>query len=140
MRDIGVLKYGSRERPNSIKWWAELGRIHYQNDDTGEYGSLSRREFLERLWALNNLNKKGGSVNNMYDAQERIRIMRAVEQGLELVKKAKLQGDPDDRAVARARKEAIVKPFMVSNPAAPKLILPASYPPEAPASPTGDSA
>lgn len=125
MKDVGVLKFGPRERPESIKWWAERGRIHYQNDDTGEYGSLSRRDFLERLQALNDLNKQGRSVGGIYDVSERMRILRFVEAGQDLVRKAREQGDPDDPNVRKQRKEeSLPKQVSMSRSS---LILPESY-------------
>jgi len=131
MREIGVAKFGSRQRPHTIKWWAELGRIHYQDEDTGRYGSLSRAEFLVRLQALNDLNKQGKSVGGLYDIQERMRIARFVESGLELVRKAKQQGDPGDAQVVEARKDAAPKKFgLIARTSQPlpesrrRLILP----------------
>jgi hypothetical protein len=126
MKDVGVLKFGPRERPNSIKWWAERGRIHYQDDDNGKYGSLSRRDFLERLQGLNNLNKQGRTVGGIYDISERERIMRFVEAGQELVKKAWTQGDPDNPEVRKQRKEESL-PKQVSMARSSSLILPSSY-------------
>lgn len=122
-----VLRFGNRDDPEALSIWAELGRIHFQNERTGEYSSLSRRDFLERLDALNSLNSKGSSVKSIYDVTERERIARFVEKAIDLVRKAKEQGDPDDANVRRQRAETLTKPVSFSGAKRSSLILPAGY-------------
>jgi len=127
-KEVGVVRFGSRERPNSILWWAELGRIHHENKDTGAYGSLSCDEFYERVKAIHELNGRGKTVNGIYDADERLRIQRFVAQAGELLDKAKKeQGDPDDPRVRAARKEARPRSVSMAVTGRPSLILPPSY-------------
>jgi hypothetical protein len=125
VRDGNVVKFGNRDDPNAVSWWAELGRIHHQNERTGEYGSLSRRDFLLRLQALNDLNKNGSSSRSIYDVSERLRIQRFVEAAIALVRRAQQQGDPDDASVRRYRVDNETRPIAMSSPSG--LILPASF-------------
>lgn len=127
-KEVGVVRFGSRERPNSILWWAELGRIHHENKDTGAYGSLSCDEFYERVKAIHELNGRGKTVNGIYDADERLRIQRFVVQAGALIDKAKKdQGDPDDPNVRAARKEARPRSVSMAGSARGSLILPSTY-------------
>lgn len=116
----GVVFFGPRSAPKAVRWWAERGLIHFEDSRTGQYQAMTVRTFLERLDAINTLLSKGRKVENkdFLHPDEVDRQMRFIEQGVELVKKAKSQGDPTDPKVRQQK----VNDLPVSV-AVPKLVL-----------------
>lgn len=116
----GVVFFGPRSAPKAVRWWAERGLIHFEDSRTGQYQVMTVKTFLERLQGINDLLSKGRKVENQgfAHADEIDRQMRFIEQGIELAKKAKQQGSPDDPNVRRQK--AAELPVSVS---VPKLIL-----------------
>lgn len=116
----GVVYFGPRSAPKAVRWWAEKGRIHFEDSRTGQYNHMSVKDFLERLKAINDLLSEGRKVENQGFAHpdEIDRQMRFIEQGVELARKAKEQGMPEDPNVRRQKAQEL--PVSV---AVPKLIL-----------------
>lgn len=114
--DNGVVFFGTRTNPNAVRWWAERGQLHWEDSRTNAYGVVSLREFLLRLQGINDMISNGRSKDNegFMHADEVERHMRFIEQALELVRKAKEQGAPDD-PVARKHK-AMSMPVTVVMP------------------------
>lgn len=96
LNDSGVVFFGPRSQPKAVRWWADRGQLHWEDSRDNTYGVVSIREFLMRLKAINDMLANGKRVENKnflhWDEVER--QTRFVEQALELVKKAKQQGDP----------------------------------------------
>jgi DNA-binding transcriptional MerR regulator len=115
----GVVFFGPRSAPKAVRWWAERGQIHFEDSRTGQYGILSVKDFLERLKAINDLLSEGRKVENQGFAHpdEINRQMNFIEAGVELAKKAKEQGMPQDPQVRKHKAQEL--PVSVS---VPKLI------------------
>lgn len=116
----GVVFFGPRSAPKAVRWWAERGLIHFEDSRTGQYQAMTVKTFLERLQGINDLLSKGRKVANkdFVHPDEVDRQMRFIEQGVELAKKAKSQGDPTDPKVRQQK----VNDLPVSV-AVPKLVL-----------------
>jgi len=113
----GVVYFGPRSNPNSVRWWAERGQLHWEDARTNGYGTVSVREFLYRLQAINDMisNGKRSETKGMMHADEVERHQRFIEEALVLVRRAKEQGMPQD---AKVRKHmAQNKPISVVVPA-----------------------
>ena len=114
----GVVYFGTRTNPKAVRWWADRGQLHWEDSSDNSYEVVSVKEFLHRLQAVNDMLSNGKSKENegMMHADERERHIRFIEEGLELVKKAKEQGMPQD---ARVRQHKIQnKPISVVMPSA----------------------
>lgn len=117
----GVVYFGTREKPRAVRWWADRGQLHWEDSRTNGYGVVSVKEFLMRLQAINDMLSNGNRKANegMMHADEVERHMRFVEQALELVKKAKEQGVPEDPMVrkhkAQERPLTMVMPSCLSK-------------------------
>jgi hypothetical protein len=112
----GMVFFGPRSAPKAVRWWAERGQLHFEDSRTGQYGILSVKEFLERLQAINDLLSKGRKVENQGFAHpdEIDRQMRFIEAGVELARKAKEQGMPQDPEVRKHKASEL--PVSVSVP------------------------
>jgi len=111
--DNSVVKF------QGYRWWAERGMIHWENMNTGDYGSQSVRVTLQRLRGLNDMvknslddvNKSGQKLFYHDEVEEH---QRYIESMTELVKMAQAQGTPGDSGVARdarrRRKKTVVMP------------------------------
>jgi hypothetical protein len=121
----GVLFFGPRSHPKAVRWWAERGLIHFEDSRTGQYAAMTVKTFLERLSAINDLLSKGRRVENkdFLHPDEVERQMRFVEQGLELVRKAKEQGMPDDPEVRRQKVADLPVSVLVEKVVPPTLHL-----------------
>jgi hypothetical protein len=116
----GVVFFGPRSAPKAVRWWAERGLIHFEDSRTGQYQAMTVKTFLERLQGINDLLSKGRKSDNKDFAHpdEIDRQMRFIEQGVDLARKAKEQGSPDDPHVRRQKANEL--PVSVS---VPKLVL-----------------
>lgn len=112
----GVVYFGTRANPKAVRWWAERGQLHWEDSRDNNYGVVSVKEFLLRLQGISDMISNGKSVENkgFMHADELERHMRFVEEAVELVRKAKEQGIPED---ARVRKhKAQEQPISVIMP------------------------
>lgn len=100
-----VVFFGPANAPKAVRWWAENGLIRYEDSRTSAYDVMSVRTFLERLRAVNDMLSNGNTkeATQMIHRDELERHMRFVEDGLELARIAKEQGEPSN---ADARKQA----------------------------------
>ena len=88
------------------RWWAERGLIHWEHRDNGNYGTLSVRMCLVRLRALNDMVQNSvkesheSGLKFMY-ASEITEHQKFIDEVIELCKKAREQGMPDDKSAGR---------------------------------------
>lgn len=102
--DHGVVFFGPTANPEAVRWWAERGQLHWEDSRDNGYGTVSIREFLLRLQGISDMISNGRRKDNegFLQAEEILRHQKFIEEALDLVRKAKEQGDPDD---PRVRKE-----------------------------------
>jgi len=108
-----VIYFGPRDNQKRDRYWAENGLVHHEDRDTGEYESLSVREFLERLNAINQMirgdRQVGKQIGIDVDRQQKF-----IEEGVALAQKAREQGMPTDKDAVkdrlRRRKKTVVMP------------------------------
>ena len=107
--NTGVVYHELEGNPRAVRYWAERGLIHREDSKTGGYSSLTVTTFLERLRAINDMMSGGKTKENekFVSRQELARTMKFVEQGVDLARKAKEQGDPDEPDARRAAKRAL---------------------------------
>ena len=100
----GVVFFGPTANPKAVRWWAERGQLHWEDSRDNGYGTVSIKDFLLRLQRISDMISNGNRKANegFLHAEEIVRQQRYIEEALQLVRKAKEQGDPDD---PRARKE-----------------------------------
>lgn len=103
-----VVFFGPASQPNAVRWWAARGRLHWEDSRNNGYGSLSVRDFLQRLNAVSEMISNGKTKENeqALTRQELLRLTRFIEAGLELVRKAKEQGEPGNVDAIKAAKAA----------------------------------
>ncbi len=91
-----VVPFGPREAPNAIKWYAKDGLLHWVDERDGSHGTVTRRDFLVRLLAINSMLQGGkrDENKNVMHRDEVERHMRFIEDAQQLVKEARTQGDP----------------------------------------------
>lgn len=94
----GVVFFGPSANPKAVRWWAERGQLHWEDSRDNSYGTVSIRDFLLRLQGINDMLSNGNrKVNEGFLlADEILRHQKFIEEALDLVRKAKEQGDPDD--------------------------------------------
>jgi len=99
----GVVFFGPRAAPKAVRWWAERGQLHWENSQDNSYGVVSVREFLLRLQGISDMLSNGNKKENegFMHADEVERHMRFIEEAIELVRKARDQGIPQDPRVRR---------------------------------------
>ncbi len=118
--DSGVVYFGPRDQPQSVRWWAERGILHWEDARDNGYGSVGIKEFLYRLQAINDMIANGKRKENegFMHVDEIGRHQRFIEEALGLVQRAKEQGDPGDPDVrkhkAQNRPVTMVMPSSVS--------------------------
>lgn len=112
----GVVFFGPRSAPNAVRWWAERGQLHWEDSRNNSYGTVSVREFLFRLKAINDMISNGNRKDNenMMHVDEIERHQRFIEESLELVRKAKEQGVPEDPQVRKHK--AMERPITMVMP------------------------
>jgi hypothetical protein len=101
--NAGVVFFGPRANPRAVRWWADRGQLHWEDSRDNGYGVVSVREFLYRLNAISEMLSNGRKKDNegFLHADEVERHMKFIEEALELVRKAKEQGIPQDPTVRR---------------------------------------
>lgn len=93
-QDEGVVYFGPRKDPRRTRYWAERGLIHIEDTDNGEYETLSVREFLQRMDAVNEFVNKLIQKDRIMHADEISRNQRYLEQAQVLCRVAQRQGLP----------------------------------------------
>ena len=103
-----VVFFGPREKPQAVRWWAENGMICYEDSRTGEYDAMIPKEFLLRLNAISDMISNGKTVENQgfMRRDDLARHVTFLEQGTDLVRKAKAQGNRNDPKVREQLKAA----------------------------------
>lgn len=92
--------------------------MHCEDSRDNSFVTVSLRDFLLRLQAVNDMLSNGRRVENQdfMHSSEVARHMRFVEEAVELARKAKEQGVPEDPQVIRAKLQSA--PTRISVPAA----------------------
>ncbi len=114
-QDHNVVYFGPRSNPKAVRWWAERGQLHWEDERDNSYASVGIKEFLERLKGINDMISNGKKKDNegFMHSDEVERHQRFIEEALELVRIAKDQGDPDDIKVRKVKAEELKKISMV---------------------------
>lgn len=76
-----------------LDFWAQNGMICMEDQGSGEFYVVTRREFLERTLSVNGANRREMGLD------QRDTLQRVVTDMIECIKEAKHQGDPDDPKV-----------------------------------------
>ena len=108
--DGAVILERKRYSYRGMDFWPESGLIHLEDQSTGEYTVVTRRDTLLRAKAIND------TIHYYPHASERNEQHKLVSELIECVRAAKAQGDPDDKTVAaykareirRARRSKLV--------------------------------
>lgn len=104
----------------NLIFWAEKGLVRIEDQRTGSFHTVTRREALLRIKAIND-----GLYLEKY-SDEKAEQQRMVEDMIECVKTAKSQGDPMDPLVMKHFGKEI------KRTRAAKILLPNSSPCEEP--------
>lgn len=114
-QDHNVVYFGPRSNPKAVRWWAERGQLHWEDERDNSYAAVGIREFLERLKGINDMISNGKKKANegFMHSDEVERHQRFIEESLELVRIAKEQGDPDDIKVRKVKAQELKKISMV---------------------------
>lgn len=101
-----VVKLGTK------RFWAENGRICVEDASDNSFDTMSVKEALERLRAVNDF--VGTAVRGSKQIKDDAKYLpfierdqKFVEQMIALIKKAKEQGDPNDPAARREAKRRL---------------------------------
>ncbi len=71
-----VVYFGPRDNPKCQRWWADRGMIHVEDARDNTYDTLSVREFLHRLKAVNDmLGNLGARMRQMTDLPTKMRLV-----------------------------------------------------------------
>jgi hypothetical protein len=100
-----VVYFGPRDNPKCQRWWADRGMIHVEDARDNTYDTLSVREFLHRLKAVNDMlgNSKQAAANDGFAHKDEIgRQQRFIEEALELIRVAKEQGEPGNKDAVKS--------------------------------------
>ena len=82
---------------NNMRWWAQGGLIHWENQDTGAFGSLTVRDALQRAKALNDMLGNTRGDPGLAGYADQLQMHRDYIDGMvELCEEAQRQGRPDD--------------------------------------------
>ncbi len=114
-QDHNVVFFGPRSNPKAVRWWAERGQLHWEDERDNSYAAVGIKEFLERLKGINDMLSNGKKKDNegFMHSDEIDRHQRFIEESLELVRLAKEQGDPDDIKVRKVKAQELKKISMV---------------------------
>jgi hypothetical protein len=114
-QDHNVVYFGPRSNPKAVRWWAERGQLHWEDERDNSYAAVGIKEFLERLKGINDMLSNGKKKENegFMHGDEVERHQRFIEEALELVRIAKEQGDPDDIRVRKVKAQELKKISMV---------------------------
>lgn len=86
-------KTGRRE---TFRWWAERGLIHWENQSTGNYGTVSVRMTLQRLQALQDMVRNSRSERGYLKPDDVTKYQQYIDDMITECQKAREQGMPDD--------------------------------------------
>src|SRR5271166_5592624 len=90
-------------RLGPLRFWAERGLIHVEDARDNSYDSMSVRSALDRIRAINDMlgNRREKHSEDQYDQTKRAELMAFVEKMVDIIRKAREQGTPDDPAACR---------------------------------------
>lgn len=110
--DRDVVRFGP------LRMWAENGLIHVEDARDNSYDCMSVRTALRRMNAisemLGNSSQRQMHCEDQFDQANRLRHMQMLEGLTAIVRKAQVQGMPDDpsarRDLVRRRSKSVVVP------------------------------
>jgi hypothetical protein len=79
---------------DDCRFWAERGLIHCEDGRNNSYKTISVRDFLERIQALNEMLGKSTDQGALYDRRQYLQGF--VGDAVEVVRRAREQGMPTD--------------------------------------------
>lgn len=85
-------------KPHPTRYWAQGGLVHWEDQVTSEYGTLTVANALERVKAINQMignSRKGQGYQRPDECQK---YQNFVADMLQLMARAREQGMPDDPA------------------------------------------
>lgn len=99
-------------------WWAEEGIIRWESTD-GQGGRQDVRTTLERLQGISQFNRNRNSGSGFKTRQEVNQTQTYIEKMVELCRKAREQGSPDNpdalKDRARRRKKSVAVPRSIEK-------------------------
>jgi hypothetical protein len=113
----GVVHFGG------YRWWAERGLIHWEHKETGDYGTSPVRVVLTRLSRVNEMvhnvrtgdkdpEKGEAALEAAFGGDSSVHA-DYIDDMIELCRKAKEQGDPEEEDTARDLKRRRAKTTIV---------------------------
>lgn len=93
----GVIRFGPRDNPDCLRYWAERGLIHCEDARDNSYETLTVRDFLLRVKSINDMlgNSKAVLASEGFAHVDEIeRQQRFVEESADLAERAKAQQAP----------------------------------------------
>lgn len=93
----GVVRFGPRDNPKCLRYWAERGLIHCEDERDNSYETLTIRDFLLRVKSINDMlgNSKAVLAAEGFAHMDEVeRQQRFVEEAADLVERAKTQQAP----------------------------------------------
>jgi len=108
-----VIYFGPRENPGRDRYIAENGLIHVENTSTGEYDTMTIRDFLQRMRAVSEFIGNSLAEDKLMNADELMRHRAFLDKAEVLARQAQLQGPPPELFGGKLRHElfsAVIKP------------------------------
>lgn len=101
-----------------LKFWAERGLVHVEDARDNSYATVSAKEILLRMRAINDMLKHPVTGNESPEEraliyEEREKQQNMLDAMVEVVRKAREQGTPDDKTATHALKAARPKSVRV---------------------------
>jgi hypothetical protein len=122
-QDVVVFKDPIKNDAHTFRWWAQRGRVHWEDQTTGEYDSITVREALQRMQGLQDMLKGSRASGAMFP--EMITAYQGyIDAMINICQKAREQGMPDDanhsrqlgqEIKARRHSRLIVTPGLVPS-------------------------
>lgn len=113
----GVLGEHDVVRHGPLRFWAERGLIHCEDERDSSYLCYSIRTALQRMSALSdmlgNTNDRAMHSEDQFDQNNRARIQHMLEGLSTMVTRCKIQGMPDDPSARRDLKRRAPKSVVV---------------------------
>ncbi len=107
LTDVVTFKDPFKPRADRIKYWADGGLVHMENQVTGEYLTMTVFKAALHLKGINDMVGNSRSGKGWNTPGEMMAYRNFVDQMIELMQKARQQGMPDDVNHARQKLDAL---------------------------------
>lgn len=112
LADHDVVRFGT------LRLWAERGLIHIEDSKDNSYEAMSVKVCLQRMKSisemLGNSSQRDVASEDQFDRNNRKRHQNMLDGMIEVVRRAQVQGMPDDasarRDLVRRRPKSVVVP------------------------------